>query len=261
VVYEVRTDVFEGPFDLLLRLITAEEVDVYEVSLARIVDAYVTEVEAMADLDLDVATEFLLIAATLVELKCRRLLPAPEAADAADEALGFEERDLLLSRLVECRTFRGAAEAIERLEDSAGLSVPRSAGPDERFDGLRPDLLAGVGLEDLVAAGRAGLAERQPERVQLDHVLVDELTVAEVVTALGSSLPSMGRISFRRLTAALDNRTQVIVHLLALLELYKLGLLELDQAETFGEIEVEWRGGAEDEGDLRARLVDADYRG
>ena len=98
--------VYEGPFDLLLHLILAEEVDIHEVNLARIVEAYLAEIERMRQLDLDVATEFLLIAATLVELKARRLLPGRHDIDLDDELALWEERDLLLARLLECKTFK-----------------------------------------------------------------------------------------------------------------------------------------------------------
>src|SRR5918994_4368800 len=110
--YEVQTPVFEGPFDLLLHLILQEQVDLYEVSLAEIVDAYLEELERMETLDLEVATEFLLIAATLVELKARRLLPGLEEVELDEELLRFEERDLLLARLLECKTFKDAARAL-----------------------------------------------------------------------------------------------------------------------------------------------------
>src|SRR6266849_4964206 len=107
--YEVRTGPFEGPFELLLHLILRQEVDLWEVSLSTIVDEYLAELEQMEQLDLDVATEFLLIAATLVELKTRRLLPGLEDLELDEELLRFEERDLLLARLLECKTFKDAA--------------------------------------------------------------------------------------------------------------------------------------------------------
>lgn len=261
--YEVRTEVFEGPFDLLLRLITAQEVDVYEISLAALVDAYLAEVRRMEALDLDVATEFLLIASCLVELKCRRLLPGRDE-DLEEELALFEERDLLLARLVECRTFSGAARALARLETSAARSVPRRAGPDERFADLRPDLLAGVTPAILREAALAALAERPPPRVEVDHVLVDEVTVAEVVDELAARLPALGRASFFGLTAGLTHRIQVIVHFLALLELYKQGLVEIDQVASFGDLRVTWNGGpaaASAATGASSALVDADYRG
>jgi segregation and condensation protein A len=256
--YEVRTEVFEGPFDVLLRLITAQEVDVYEISLARVVDAFLGEIRRLESLDLEVATEFLLIASCLVELKCRRLLPTRD--DDLDEELAlYEERDLLLSRLVECRTFTAAAQALLRLEGAAARSLPRAAGPDERFADLRADLLAGVTPEMLLVAATGALVERPRPRVDVDHVLVDEVTVAEVVERLAERLPALGRASFRDLTADFPHRMQVIVHFLAVLELYKQGLVEVEQLETFGDLVVCWAGPAA--GGSLHELVDAEYHG
>src|SRR6187397_1176013 len=146
-VLEVRTPVFEGPFDLLLHLILKQEVELWEVSLSEIVDAYLTELDRMgeldgeAGLDLDVATEFLLIAATLVELKARRLLPGLDELELDEELLRFEERDLLLARLLECKTFKDAAKAIEGLMRHSDRSVPRTAGPEEPYRWMVPDPL------------------------------------------------------------------------------------------------------------------------
>src|SRR5262245_5891047 len=125
---DVATPVFEGPFDLLLHLILREQVDLYEVSLSRIVDAYLAELERMERLDLEVATEFLLIAATLVELKARRLLPGRDAVDLDEELALWEERDLLLARLLECKTFKDVSRTLAQLQEVAGRSYPRMAG-------------------------------------------------------------------------------------------------------------------------------------
>jgi len=242
VAYEVRTDVFAGPFDLLLRLITEQRVDLYEVALADIVDAFVAEVEAMQRLDLEVATEFLVIAATLVELKCRRLLPGrEEPADEEGLAL-LEERDYLLARLVECTTFSAAGAQLAAAELTASKSWPRLAGLDERFHGLQPDLLSFLSPEDLRQAALVALAPREAPHVEVDHVLVDEVTVAEIVEALCVSLPGCSPTSFRALTATATTRMEVVVHFLGLLELYKQGLVELEQASTFGELRVVWAG-------------------
>jgi len=256
---EVCTPVYQGPFDLLLHLILREQVDLYEVSLAAIVDAYLTEIERMQALDLDVTTEFLLIAATLVELKARRLLPGREEVDLDEELALWEERDLLLARLLECKTFKDVAGALDRLSVAAGRSFPRRAGVDERYARLQPDLLAGITPARLRAAFLQAAAAKPVPKVELSHVSPVRLTVAEVVDELTSELPRLGTVSFRRLTRACVERLAVIVHFLAVLELYKQGLVELDQAVTFGEIEIAWRG----EGALvsaRAGAVD-DYEG
>ena len=243
--YDVQTAVYEGPFDLLLHLITREEVDLWEVSLSAIVDAYLAEIEAMAVIDLDAATEFLVIAATLVELKARRLLPGTDDVEL-DEELGlFEERDLLLARLLECKTFRDAGEALARLRAAADLSHPRTAGLDPHLLSLAPDLLAGVTAEALRAAYQRATAPRLPPAIDLDHVAPVRVSVREVVDELAVALPGAGRLTFRQLTLGLPTRLDVIVRFLAVLELYKQGLVELEQAVTFGELAVTWTGADE----------------
>jgi len=244
--YEVQTPVFEGPFDLLLHLILREQVDVYDVSLSTIIDAYLAELDRMrkADdrLDLEVATEFLLIAATLVELKTRRLLPGPDDVDLDDELLLFEERDLLLARLLECKTFKAAAAELERMARIAGRSHPRMAGLEERFIDVAPDILAGVTAGDLVQALVRALTPKPAPRVDLDHVAPIRASVRDALEELVAELPNAGATTFRRLAGHHRERLEVIVRFLAVLELYKRGLVDLDQAGTFGELQIAWVG-------------------
>jgi len=240
--YEVSTSVFEGPFDLLLHLITRDQLDIYEVSLTAIVDAYVGELEKLQHLDLDVATEFLLIAAILVELKARRLLPGRDDVDIDDELALWEERDLLLARLLECKTFKDAAGELARLSGLAARSAPRLAGLEDRFLALAPDLLAGVTAVQLRDAFLRAVAPKPSPRVQLDHVAPIRASVADAVVELVDELPRVGRITFRHLTQDLVERLDVIVRFLAVLEMYKQGLVDLDQTETFGDLTVVWLG-------------------
>ncbi len=240
--YEVATPVFEGPFDLLLHLILKEQVDLYEISLTSLVDAYLAELDRMEHLDLDVATEFLLIAATLIELKTRRLLPGDDDLDLDDELSLWSERDLLLARLVECKTFKDAAVVLERLASHAGRSVPRLAGPDERFVDLTPDVLAGVTPDDLRAAFLRAAAPKPVPRIDLEHVAPIRASVADAVTELLDELPRVGRISFRALTGGLVERLEVVVRFLAVLELFKQGFVDLDQPHRFGDIQILWLG-------------------
>ncbi len=240
--YEVQTTVYEGPFDLLLHLITREEVDLWEISLSAIVDAYLAEVEGMGVVDLDGATEFLVIAATLVELKCRRLLPGTVDVDVDEELALFEERDLLLARLLECKTFRDAGSALARLAATAGLSHPRTAGPEPLLLALAPDLLAGVSPADLRGAYLRATEPKPPPRVDIDHVAPIRVSVRDVVDELAASLPVHRQVTFRQLTSGVSSRLDVIVRFLAVLELYKQGLVELDQPSTFGELTVTWTG-------------------
>jgi segregation and condensation protein A len=243
--YEVQTPVFEGPFDLLLHLILREQVDLYEVRLTTIVDAYLVEIQRMANLDLEIATEFLLITATLVELKTRRLLPGDESVELDEEFGLWEERDLLLARLLECKTFKDAARALAHLTAEAGRSYPRVMGVDERFVELTPDLLAGVTATDLRAAFLRAVAPKPVPRVHLDHVAPIRASVTDAVEELLHELPRAGRLTFRELTASLVERLEVVVRFLAILELYKQGLVDLEQFDNFGDIVVSWTGGDE----------------
>src|SRR6476660_3780532 len=226
---EVSTPVFEGPFDLLLHLILREQVDLYEVSLSRIVDAYLGEIERMLSIDLDVATEFLLIAATLVELKARRLLPGRESVDLDEELAMWEERDLLLARLVECKTFKDAALVLERLHAAAARSLPRACGPDERYIDLTPDALEGVNPERLRQAFLRAMQPKPVQRVDLFHVNNVKASVIDAVAELLDELPRVGRITFRELTDAFVERVEIVVRFLAMLELFKQGHVDIRQ--------------------------------
>lgn len=236
--YEVHTTVFEGPFDLLLHLILKQEVDLWEVNLATIVDEYLAAVERMGHLDLDIATEFLLIAATLVDLKARRLLPAPEAIDLDEELARWEERDYLLARLLECKTFQDAARAIQEHMTRASKVFARNAGPEEPFASLSPDPLERVTLAQLAAAAVKGLTPKPVPVVRTDHVHSSRVSVREAVEAILALLPARDAISFRDLTRGIENRLEVIVRFLACLELFKQGLVDLDQIDNFGDLRV-----------------------
>ena len=260
--YEVQTPVFEGPFDLLLHLIMREQVDLYEVSISTIVDGYLAELarlsDAAAGLDLEVATEFLLIAAILVELKSRRLLPGPDSIELDEELALWEERDLLLARLLECKTFKDAARALADRAELAGRVRPRTAGLEERYLAVAPDLLAGVTPGDLRVAFLRAVAPKPTPQVDLRHVTMIRASVTDAVASLMRELPGAGRTTFRRLTDGIAERMERIVRFLALLELFKQGLVELAQAGSFGEIHVTWVGG--DGAELEMAGVDA-YEG
>lgn len=239
--YTVTTSVFEGPFDLLLHLITREEVDIYAVTLSDIVDAYLAELDRMrteaAALDLEVATEFLLIAATLIELKARRLLPGRSDFELDDELL-YEERDLLLGRLLECKTFKDAAAALEALRHEARRSVPRTAGPEEPFASMAPDPLEHAGLERFLAAAGRAFAPRPEERVAIEHIAPIRASVRDAIAGVLAAVPARGTITFRRLTAGVRERLDVVVRFLAVLELYKRGAVDIEQASGLGELTI-----------------------
>lgn len=254
---DVATPVFEGPFDLLLHLIMREEVDIHEISLSLIVDAYLGELAKMQELDLEVATEFLLIAATLIELKARRLLPGKENVDLDDELALWEERDLLLARLLECKTFKDVAKILANFVDDADQVYGRTVGPDERFDGVTPDLLEGLTIEKLQRGFISAITPKPRVELNLYHVSPIRFTVAEAVEEMMDELPRMGPTSFRRLTSDLVERLEIVVRFLALLEMYKQGWIDLEQNDRFGEIVVVWTG-VGPEGDEPMEIDDYD---
>jgi segregation and condensation protein A len=238
--YEVSTPVYEGPFDLLLHLILKEEVDLWEISLVRIVDAFCAEVERMERFDLEITTEFLLIAATLVELKARRLLPGREDVDLDEELLRFEERDLLLARLLECKTFQDAAKVLHQHLLDASRSFPRTMGPEEPFRSLAPDPLERLPLQALVKAARKGLAPKEATSEEVDtyHVAPIRASVRDAIETVMALMPDNGTVQFRELTYGVNQKLELIVRFLAVLELFKQGIIDLEQVESFGELTV-----------------------
>jgi segregation and condensation protein A len=237
----VSTPVFEGPVDLLLHLVNTHEVDILAVPLGPLVADFVAVVaETPERVAMDELSEFLLVAAILVELKSQRLLPGPDEVEADEELIGWEERDVLLGRLLECRAYGAAADVFCALTEMAARSVPREVGLDDGFVVEAPDLLAGVTPDRLAQAYLRAAAERPVPRVDLSHVTVDTMTVAEAVVELAAQLPGRGPLTFGELTAHLRTRIEVIVRFLALLELTKLGKVALGQGRTFGDLAVEW---------------------
>jgi segregation and condensation protein A len=240
--YDVRTDSFEGPLDLLLHLILREDVDIYEVRLSDIVDGYLAHLEQMERFDLALTTEFLLTAATLIELKSRRLLPISDELDLDEELALWDERELLLHRLVECKTFKQAAQALQARAVEVQRSRPRRTGVDERYVDLLPDLLGDVTAGDIRQAYLAATAPKPVPAIDLQHVAPIRASVTDALLHLAHELPRRGRASFRALTRDVSDRIELVVRFLAVLELYKRGMVELDQTETFGELTITWLG-------------------
>lgn len=257
----VSTPVFEGPIDLLLHLVTSHEVDILDLPLAPVVDAFVAAmVDGRDSYSLDVLSEFLLVAAILLELKSQRLLPGPDDVDAEDDLVGWEERDLLLSRLLECRAYAAVADTLVAMTEAAAQSLPRQAGLDDGFVVHAPDLLAGVTPDKLAHAFLRATEQRPVHSVDLSHVTVDTLTVSEAVEELALELPRRPNATFAELTAHLGTRLEVIVRFLAILELCKMGLVALGQGRTFGQLQVDWIEGADMVGVGVGAILD-DYDG
>ena len=236
----VSTSAYQGPIDALLQLVNSHQVDIFDVPLAEIVDAFVAEVASWTEIDLPVLSEFLVVAAVLIELKSRRLLPGTGEVEPDEELIGWEERDLLLARLLECQAYAAAADGFSLLMEQAARAIPRTAGLDPDLVIHAPDLLEGVTPEQVAEAFMRATAERPAPVVDLYHVTVDAVTVADAVAELALRLPRSGPSTFRQLTGHLTSRIEIIVRFLALLELCKQGRVSLDQGHTFGDLSIEW---------------------
>ena len=241
VAYSVSTPSFEGPIDLLLHLVSSHEVDILDIPLLPVIDGFVSVLSEQRDrIDFNQLSEFLLLAAILIELKSQRLLPGPEASDEDEDLVGWEERDLLLARLLECRAYAAAADVFVAMAEQATRSIPREVGLDDDFVVHAPDLLGGITPEDLAQAYLRGSAERPVPRVDLSHVTVDTVSVSEAVADLIAVHESERATSFRALVEGCRTRIEVIVRFLALLELCKMGRVTLGQGSTFGDLRISW---------------------
>lgn len=220
----------------MLHLIAKRELDVYEVSLAGITEEYLDHLKALQDLDLEVATEFLVVAATLIEIKAARLLPGPPVDEEA--ALALSERDLLIARLLEYRAFKDAAAALTAALTANAGYVARAAGPGREFDHLCPDLLARVSPQGLADIAARVLAPKPVATLDLSHITPIRVTVAEAIAAVLEVLAARPNATFRELTRECGSRIEVVVRFLALLELIKRGEADVNQPESFGEISV-----------------------
>lgn len=239
--YQVRTQIFEGPFDLLLHLISKRELDIYDVSLAAITEEYLEHLKQMEELDLEIATEFLVVAATLIEMKASRLLPGPPRDD---DELDVSDRDLLIARLIEYRAFKEAAARIASLlADNVGF-LPRTAGAGEEFARLAPDLMARVSPQRFAEIAARVLAPKPVIHVDTSHITPIRVSVAEAIEQVRAELRRRRKVTFRELSKGIPDRLTRIVHFLAVLELIKRGEADATQSGSFAPIDVKWLGEA-----------------
>ena len=243
--FQVHLDVFEGPFDLLLGLIAKHQLDVTEVALSRVTDEFIAHIRAAGtEWDLGQATEFLVVAATLLDLKAARLLPSAEVEDEEDLAL-LEARDLLFARLLQYRAYKQAAAHLAGLLAAESHRYPRQVQLEPRFAGLLPEVLLGLGPQEFAAMAARALTPRAEPTVAVDHAHGGAVSVREQTALLRARLQRSGGGSFRALTGDCNGTLEVVARFLGLLELYREGLVAFEQAEALGELHVRWTGGSE----------------
>ncbi len=238
--FHVHLDVFEGPFDLLLALISKHKLDITEIALSSVTDEFIAYIRALAGgWDLDQASYFLVVAATLLDLKAARLLPSGEVDDEEDLAL-LEARDLLFARLLQYRAYKEvAAEFAGRLA-AEGRRYPRRVPMEPRFAELLPEVLIGIGAAEFAAIAARVLAPRKPPLVSTAHLHVPRTSVREQAEILLARLRTLRRATFRQLIADCAGTYEVVARFLAALELYRDGLVSLDQVAPLADLYLTW---------------------
>ncbi|MFD4526461.1 segregation/condensation protein A [Streptomyces sp. NPDC058470] len=246
-VFKVRLANFEGPFDLLLQLISKHKMDVTEVALSRVTDEFMAHIRAMGpDWDLDQMTEFLVVAATLLDLKAARLLPSAEVEDEGDLAL-LEARDLLFARLLQYRAYKQIADIFNARLVEEARRYPRTVGLEDHHAELLPEVVISIGAEGFAKLAVKAMQPRPKPQVYVDHIHAPLVSVQEQAGIIVARLKELGAASFRDLVDDTDDTLTVVARFLALLELYREKAVSLDQDEALEELVVRWTGGDSDE--------------
>jgi segregation and condensation protein A len=240
--FEVHLDVFEGPFDLLLGLISKHKLDITEVALSQVTDEFISYIRHRAGgWDLDQVSYFLLVAATLLDLKAARLLPSGEVEDEEDLAL-LEARDLLFARLLQYRAYKEVAAVFAASMASAARRFPRRVPLEPRFAELLPEVLLGLGPVEFAAIAARVFTPREPPTVPTDHIHAPNISVRDQAIMIAASLRRLGRASFRQLTAGSAGNYEIVASFLALLELYREDTVAFEQVTPLGDLYVTWTG-------------------
>ena len=234
---KVQLEIFEGPLDLLLYLVKKEEVDIYEVNLTKIATQFIEYVELMKELDLDIAGEFLVMAATLMYIKSRELLPKNQQVEVPDEEEEEDPRWELIRQLVEYKKFKDAAAKLQERELLQEQIYARIPGrPDfavEQTTNVRPE----VSIFDLVNAVST-ILKRYAQKEQTRDVFEERWSVSEKIELVANLLKERQRLKFSELFESAASRSEVVVTFLALLELIRMKQLRIEQPEAFAEIEI-----------------------
>lgn len=248
--FSVHLANFDGPFDLLLQLISRHKMDITEVALSVVTDDFIAYIRALegSELgwDLDQTTEFLVVAATLLDLKAARLLPSGEIEDEDDLAL-LEARDLLFARLLQYRAFKEIAAIFQGRIELADKSFPRLVAMESHFAQLLPEVLIGVGANRFATIAERVLHPKSAPVLSVDHLHLPLVSVAEEAAKMVEALRKSGRSSFRTLVGDAESMLVIVARFLALLELYREGALRFEQVIALGELHITWVAGADDE--------------
>ena len=244
--FAVRTQAYSGPFDLLLQLVSRQKVAIGSISIAEVADQYLAEVSRMGELDLDVASDFLLVASTLLEIKAASLVPDDkpqrplddEEEDDLADLTPDQAREVLIARLIAYKQFRNAGAALGSRMEAEALMEPRTAGPDPEFLGLMPDFLEGITLRSLAVICADLDSRRQTVLLEAEHVAPRRLPIALTVASVDRMTRSRPLLTFSDLLDGQSSAEVVVATFLAVLELFKRGSIRVTQSEVFGEIDI-----------------------
>jgi len=245
--FAVRLDNFEGPFDLLLSLIAKHKLDITEVALSKVTDEFIAFIKAGGkEWDLEQTTSFLLVASTLLDLKAARLLPQGDVEDEEDLAL-LEARDLLFARLLQYRAYKQVAAVLEHRMAAETRRVPRAVGLEDRYAGLLPEVLIGLGLDEFAALAAKALAPKPVLELSLSHIHAPTVSVKEQAALVVDRLRRHKTMTFRALAGDAPDTLTTVARFLSLLELFREGAVSFDQVSPLGELTVRWTGSEEGE--------------
>ena len=238
--HKIHTDYFEGPFDLLLHLVSRQKLDVGAISVSEIADQYIAHIEQMQELDLEVASEFLLLAATLLDIKAMALLPKEEhyVGDELDDLSPNEMRDVLAARLIVYKQYKNIAAALEMRAEIEGHMHPRQAGLEPEFLKPLPDYLEGVSLHSLALICAELEFRKETFLLEAEHIASVPISLNEYADGVRTMLRKNKHLNFNELIPEDATPEVIVVTFLAVLELYKHGALDLTQDDPNAELKI-----------------------
>lgn len=241
--YKVKTQLFEGPFDLLLSLVSKQKLDVGALSLSEIIDQYLHEVKLLEDFDLEVASDFLLVASSLLELKARALLPQEDQSSLEldddfefDNLSADEIREVLVERLITYKKFKNVSLALNSRMLQESYMHPRTAGPDKEYLNYMPDYLEGMTLRSLAVIAADLLGRRQDFLLEAQHIAPKRIPMETQMKIVSHLISQRKHTTFSELLSHEASAEEFVVTFLAILELFKQNKLQIRQDELFGKI-------------------------